>query len=282
MSTMINEIHGRTISSLSNCLDCGGPLDGSSACVRCLRAYPVCDGILEAIGPLDGRNRTVANFYDGPGWPKFRKWERLFLTFQGGARRARQSILTHVLAIGRPDARVLEVGIGDGENIPYLPETWSIYGVDIARTQLVAGQKRFPQLRDHLAWAQAERLPFPDGTFDACYSVGGFSHYGDQAAALREMRRVTRAGGPVVVADESPNLHRLGIGHLIGVPSIDAAWLRLLGLDREFVDMVLSLDFDIHSLADSVLPGSQIIPIWSRLGYCLIHRDSPSLPEYRN
>ena len=55
-----------------------------------------------------------------------------------------------------------------------------------------------------LAWAEAEQLPFPDATFDACYSIGGFTYYNDHAAALGEMRRVTRAGGPVVVADENP------------------------------------------------------------------------------
>ena len=43
-----------------------------------------------------------------------------------------------------------------------------------------------------LAWAEAERLPFPDATFDACYSIGGFTYFDDHAAALREMRRVTR------------------------------------------------------------------------------------------
>ena len=98
----------------------------------------------------------------------------------------------------------------------FLPRTWTVYGVDIARTQLVACRDRYPRMNGRLAWAEAECLPFPDGTFDACYSIGGFTYYEDHAAALREMRRVTRAGGPVVVADEIPGMHRAGIGHLIG------------------------------------------------------------------
>ena len=74
----------------------------------------------------------------------------------------------------------------------------------------------------------------------------------DHEAALREMRRVTRPGGPVVVADEVPGLHRAGLGHLLGIPSLDAWWLRKLGLDREFVDMVLAFDVDLkHSFAVS-------------------------------
>ena len=48
----------------------------------------------------------------------------------------------------------------------------------------------------------------------------------------------------MVVADEIPNLHRFGIGHLIGMKSIDAFWLGALGLDREFVAMVFDHKFD--------------------------------------
>ena len=114
----------------------------------------------------------------------------------------------------------------------------------------------FPGREGRLAWAEAERLPFPDATFDACYSIGGFTYYEDHAAAIREMRRVTRAGGPVVVADETPGMHRAGIGHLIGRPAIDQFWLRRLGLDAEFVDMVLQYDVDLRPLADEVWPDA--------------------------
>ena len=109
-------------------------------------------------------------------------------------------------------------------------------------------------MHGRLAWAEAENLPFADATFDACWSVGGFNYYSDHEAALREMRRVTKPGGPVVVADEVPGLHRAGLGHLLGVPSLDAWWLRKLGLDREFVTMVLEFDVDLKALASRVWP----------------------------
>jgi SAM-dependent methyltransferase len=171
---------------------------------------------------------------------------------------------------------VLEVGVGDGENLDLLPASWTVYGVDISRVQLAACRDRFPRMRRRLAWAQAEQLPFADATFDACYSIGGFTYYGDHAAALREMRRVTRPGSPVVVADETPGMHRAGIGHLIGKPAIDGVWLRGLGLDAEFVSMVLSYDVELRALTSQVWPDAARLPIWSRLGYCLIHPDPKS------
>ena len=70
------------------------------------------------------------------------------------------------------------------------------------------------------------------------------------------MRRVTKPGGPVVVADELPGLHRAGLGHLLGIPSLDAWWLRKLGLDREFVEMVLAFDIDLDgALRPCLAPG---------------------------
>ncbi len=261
-----------TIRDLAACLDCGSRLGEGPACPQCGRAYPFRGGILEAIGPLAGRNRTVAAFYDGPGWRRFRPWEQGFLVLQGGVRRARMQILRDLLEVDRPDVMGLEVGIGDGENLRFLPPGWTVHGVDIARTRLEACIARNPGMAGHLAWAEAERLPFEDAAFDVCWTIGGFTYFRDHEAALREMRRVTRPGGAVVVADEIPGLHRAGLGHLIGFPKFDAWWLGLLGLDREFVEMALGFDVDLVGLTQRVWPGAERHRIWHGLGYCLINR----------
>jgi len=267
----------RSILALARCLACGARRRGGPACPRCGRGEPLRDGILTAIGPLEGRNRIVAAFYDGPGWRRFRPWEHAFLLLQGGARRARMQILRHVIRLDRPDALGLEVGIGDGENLPLLPSGWTVHGVDIARTRLEACIARYPSMAGRLAWAEAESLPFDDATFDACWTIGGFTYFRDHQAALREMRRVTRPGGPVVVADEIPGLHRAGLGHLIGAPRFDAWWLRGLGLDREFIDMALSFDVDLDELTRRVWPEAARHPIWHGLGYCLVHQGGETM-----
>ena len=76
-------------------------------------------------------------------------------------------------------ARGLEVGIGDGENLALPAAGWTVYGVDIARTQLELCRDRHPEMAGRLAWAEAEDLPFDDATFDACWSVGGFNYFSD-------------------------------------------------------------------------------------------------------
>ncbi|RUL87432.1 class I SAM-dependent methyltransferase [Tautonia sociabilis] len=258
------------IGPLLRCIGCATMVGGESSCPSCGRAYPSLGGIVEAIGPLSGRNRITEAFYGGPSWERFRPWERRFLALQGGNRRARRPILRHLPASAT--ARLLEVGIGDGDNLEFLPAGWDVFGVDHTRRRLEDCLRRFPRMAGRLARSEAEALPFPDATFDASLCVGGFTMFGDHAAALREMRRVTRPGGPVVVADEVPWLCRAGIGHLIGVPRLDLHWLRLLGLEREFIEMVFELPRNLDEIVLAELPGADRRRIWGGLGYCVVHR----------
>jgi SAM-dependent methyltransferase len=220
---------------------------------------------------LEGRNRVAAAFYDGPGWKRFRRWEQAFLWLQGGVKRARMEILRHAIDRTASNSLALEVGIGNGENVPFLPECWHIYGVDPARGPLDEGQRLRPRLRGHLARAEAESLPFDDGTFDLCWSVGGFNYYRDHEAAMREMERVTKPGGRILVADEISGLPRAGLGHLIGIPSLDKWWLGKLGLDPEFAAMVVDFDIDVPALIKRVWPDAARHRIWHGLGYCVVH-----------
>ncbi|HVE53668.1 MAG TPA: methyltransferase domain-containing protein, partial [Ramlibacter sp.] len=52
--------------------------------------------------------------------------------------------------------------------------------------------------------ASAERLPFPDGHFDRAMMLRSFHHMPDQEAALRELRRVLKPGGSVLVQELDP------------------------------------------------------------------------------
>lgn len=259
-----------SLAGLLRCLECRSPLNGRETCPTCGYSFPERKGLIEAIGPLSGRNAITEAFYGGTGWQRFRPWERAFLGLQGGNQRARKPIIAHLPH--DVSIRLLEVGIGDGDNLKLLPNTWEILGVDHTKARLEACLRRFPNMSGRLVRAEAEALPIVDASVDATLCVGGFTMFSDHATALREMRRVTKPGGPVVVADEVPWLCRFGIGHLIGIPRIDAAWLRWLGLEDAFIDMVFSLPQDLGSIAEAALPGVERHRIWGGLGYCFVHR----------
>jgi len=255
--------------AVGRCRRCKRALGGSATCPACGLRPLESGGVIEAVGTLTGANRVSAEFYDGAAWRRFRFWENVFLWFQGpGVAASRRQVLRH-LPVG-PGSRVLEVGVGDGDNLPLLPAGCEAFGVDVARGRLRACRSRFPATAGRLAWAEAEDLPFADGVFDAVFTVGGVNYFNDPAAALREMSRVARPGAALAAADEVPDLHRFSPAALLGLEPLDRAGLRLMGLDREFLRLVYATAPGVEAAARAAWPGHRRVPIWNRFGYCLV------------
>jgi SAM-dependent methyltransferase len=83
-----------------------------------------------------------------------------------------------------------------------------VTGIDITPAMLAQARERQRALKLHnLDWrlGDASRLPFEAGTFDVVLTRYSFHHMTDPGAALREMRRVCRKGGRVVVIDATPS-----------------------------------------------------------------------------
>lgn len=90
-----------------------------------------------------------------------------------------------------PDARVAEIGCGEGEIADRLHERWD----DVTALDLPdAGLRREWQSRSgpRFLHGDATRLPFPDNAFDVVVSVEVLEHLDDAAAGLREYARVAR------------------------------------------------------------------------------------------
>ncbi|MGE3822526.1 MAG: class I SAM-dependent methyltransferase [Isosphaeraceae bacterium] len=239
-------------------------------CPACGLIYPVRSGVLIVKDSLSADNQIAADFYNGPLWPKFRFWEKLFWMFNGGERRARDVILRHLPEA--PGLRLLDVAIGDGVYTSWLPESWSILGVDVSTTQLAACQKRNFERDLRLVLAEAEDLPFHENQFDVVLSIGGFNHFNDPEGALREMARVAKPGARIVVSDELPDLTDWMVGRKVGLPGLDR-WLisRVMRLGDAFTDLVeRHRTLDIAAIGARVLSDAQYEVIWHGGGYLLV------------
>ena len=97
--------------------------------------------------------------------------------------------------------RVLDVGCGTGFATEGLLEhTDDVWGLDQSAHQLEKAFEKFgKRCRVKFHRGDAERLPFADDSFDAYWSSGSIEYWPDPVAALREARRVTKPGGPVLV-----------------------------------------------------------------------------------
>jgi len=108
----------------------------------------------------------------------------------------------------RADDAVLDVGCGTGFATEGLLEhTAHVHGVDQSPHQLEKAYEKFGKRGPvQFSLGDAERLPFRDGSFDAVWSSGSIEYWPDPVATLRELRRVVRPGGPVLVV--GPNRPR--------------------------------------------------------------------------
>jgi SAM-dependent methyltransferase len=94
--------------------------------------------------------------------------------------------------------RVLEIGPGLGTDHAEMARAGArLVALDLTSRHLELTRKRFELegLRAEAVRGDAERLPFPAGSFDAVYSFGVIHHTPDMPAAVEEIRRVLRPGG---------------------------------------------------------------------------------------
>src|SRR5256885_10323876 len=124
--------------------------------------------------------------------------------------------------------RLLDVGGGAGTATELFSEgCGQVTVLEPNRKELVVGRKRPPALRFHEG--RGESIPFPDDYFDRVVAVVSLHHADDQAQVLREMRRVLRRSGRLVLA-ELPHSRVPGLfGRWIGGHMHGSSFSFLLG-----------------------------------------------------
>lgn len=110
----------------------------------------------------------------------------------------------------QPGHRVLEVGVGTGINAALYPRGCAVTGIDLSSSMLEIARDRIARkgIRNvRLVEMDAADLKFADETFDIVYAPYLISVVPDPVSVVREMRRVCRTGGRIIVLNHfrSPN-----------------------------------------------------------------------------
>lgn len=165
------------------------------------------------------------------------------------------------MAVIAPGQRVLDIGTGTGvvalEAARLAGAAGKVVGVDLSPKMLAAAetQSRAAGLVERVEFKamDAEALTFEDASFDAVVSLFALLHFPNPAMALREMFRVLKPGGTLVVAVGSapPWLSLRGLAHAFSlVPDLLA---RLSGrqlVAPRFINQLVETHLPAHDEAE--------------------------------
>jgi demethylmenaquinone methyltransferase / 2-methoxy-6-polyprenyl-1,4-benzoquinol methylase len=128
------------------------------------------------LGPTYDRYASALSFGQDPRWRRF--------------------LISRVDA--RPSDTVLDVATGTGAVARELlrQKGCTVVGLDQSPEMLAEARRRLPESVE-LVEGSAERLPFPDASFDALTFTYLLRYVSDPAATLRELARVVRPGGTI-------------------------------------------------------------------------------------
>jgi ubiquinone/menaquinone biosynthesis C-methylase UbiE len=151
--------------------------------------------------------------------------------------------------------QILEVGVGTGKNLPYYPQGSRVTAVDLSEGMLAQARRRAQELAPEagLSLVDAQRLAFADAAFDLALATFVFCSVPIPVQGLRELGRVVRPGGRVVLL-EHVRVNKPVIGGIMDL--LDPLVARLMGphINRHTVENVRKAGLKIEQVEDLV-PG---------------------------
>jgi SAM-dependent methyltransferase len=114
----------------------------------------------------------------------------------------RHRALLNCLAAQLPSGgTILDVGCGDGKYLSDLPSHLQRHGSDISEIHVQRARARVPEA--DVRTSDGARLPFDDASVDCAYSTEVIEHVDDPDLFVREMARVAKLGGRLVITTPS-------------------------------------------------------------------------------
>ncbi|MCA9512582.1 MAG: metalloregulator ArsR/SmtB family transcription factor [Myxococcota bacterium] len=186
---------------------------------------------------IEARGARARSFFDavGPEWDALRK------VFDDDVLRARA-----IARLVDPGLRVADIGTGTGVLALELARLGlDVVGVDRSRRMLDTARAKIEAeglARVELREGDASRLPIEDASVDAALAHMVLQYLPQPAEAVREMARIVRAGGVVVIVDfvrhdQEWMRHELGVQWQGFSPDEVEGWLAASGLARANVQV---------------------------------------------
>jgi ubiquinone/menaquinone biosynthesis C-methylase UbiE len=152
--------------------------------------------------------------------------------------------------------RVLEVGVGTGKNMPFYPKDAQVTAIDLSPAMLQRASAKAARegYAADLRLMDAQLLDFPDGTFDTVVGTFVFCSVPDAVRGLREVRRVTKPGGQILLLEHMRSPNR-AVGFMMDL--LNPIVVRIMGanINRHTVENAIAAGLTILHVDDLALGG---------------------------
>ena len=143
--------------------------------------------------------------------------------------------------------KVLEVGVGTGANLAFYPEDVDVTGIDVSSKMLKKAFLKAEHAKANVALGvmDVQHLGFADNTFDFVVSSLVFCTVPDPVRGLREIRRVVKPDGKVIMLEHMRSENEF-VGKLLDV--LNPLTLKLMGenINRRTMENLAVAGFNVE------------------------------------
>ncbi|HEX3015351.1 MAG TPA: class I SAM-dependent methyltransferase [Desulfobacteria bacterium] len=153
--------------------------------------------------------------------------------------------------LGLAAGKVLEVGVGTGNNLRYYPEGCEVTGIDLSPGMLAKAKAKVKEAKVAVTLLEmdAQNLKFPDNHFDTVVATCVFCSVPDPLKGLQEIKRVCKPNGKVILLEHVRSENPI-LGKIMDI--LDPLTVRLIGphINRRTVENVQKTGMKIQSVED--------------------------------